>query len=127
MVPVSGSKERRKAVEKSVVRAALVTKSVTRTVMGLWAIGGGGGGGQEAGGVLTASKTGTKEPRLNALFQVLKIVVNAENEWGRRDSRIRGRVGSGGDRGWRGRRAPEGGTASACAVRRKRVGAGAGA
>ena len=65
MVPVSGSKERRKAVEKSVVRAALVTESVTRTVMRLQAIGGGGGGrGREAGGDLTASKSVEQEPKL---------------------------------------------------------------
>ena len=44
VVPVSGSKERREAVEKSVVRAALVTESVTRVVIKLQAIDGGGGG-----------------------------------------------------------------------------------
>ena len=73
-------------MEKSVVSAALVTKIVARTVMRLWAIGGGGGGGQEAGGVSTANETGEQEPRLLRLFQML---VNAENEWWRRDSRVR--------------------------------------
>ena len=63
-VPVSGSKERREAVEKSVVRAALVTESVTRMVMKLQAIGGGGGGGREAGGDLTANKSVEQEPKL---------------------------------------------------------------
>ena len=74
---------------KSVVSAVLVIKIVTRTVMQLWAIGGGGGGGQEAGAIETANSMWTKEDRSIGLFQVLKIVVNAENEWWRRDSRIR--------------------------------------
>ena len=74
---------------KSVVSAVLVTKIVTRTVMRLWAIGGGGGGGQEAGGVLTASKTVEEEPRSIRLFHVLKVVVNAENQWWRGDPRTR--------------------------------------
>ena len=74
---------------KSVVSAVLVTKIVTRTVMRLWAIGGGGGGGQEAGAIETANSMWTKESRSIRLFQMLKIVVNAGNEWWRRDSRIR--------------------------------------
>ena len=61
MVPVSGSKERREAVEKSVVRAALVTESVTRMVMKLQAIGGGGGGGREEGAISTANEMWMKE------------------------------------------------------------------
>ena len=69
--------------------AVLVIKIVTRTVMQLWAIGGGGGGGQEAGAIETADSMWTKESRSIRLFQMLKIVVNAENEWWRRDSRIR--------------------------------------
>ena len=46
---------------KSVVSAAPVTKTVTRTVMRLWAIGGGGGGGQEAGAISTANEMWVKE------------------------------------------------------------------
>ena len=76
-------------MEKSVVSAVVVTKIVTRTVMRLWAIGGGGGGGQEAGAIETANSMWRKEGRSIGLFQMLKIVVNAENEWWRRDSRIR--------------------------------------
>ena len=64
-VPVSGSKERREAVEKSVVRAVvLVTESVTRMVMKLQAIGGGGDGEQEAGGDLYGGKSVEQEPKL---------------------------------------------------------------
>ena len=74
-VPVSGSKERREAVEKSVVRAALVTESVTRVVMKLQAISGGGGGRQEAGGDSTANES---EEQASELAKVLKIVVNAD-------------------------------------------------
>ena len=74
---------------KSVVSAVLVTKIVTSTVMQLWAISGGGGGGQEAGAIETANSMWTKESRSIGLFQMLKIVVNAGNEWWRRDSRIR--------------------------------------
>ena len=73
--PVSGSKERREAVEKSVVRAALVTESVTRVVMKLRAISGGGGGRQEAGGDSTANES---EEQASELAKVLKIVVNAD-------------------------------------------------
>ena len=69
--------------------AVLVIKSVTRVVMRLWAIGGERGGGREAGGDLTAGKSVEEEPRSKSLFHVLKIVVNAVNEWWRRDSRIR--------------------------------------
>ena len=76
-------------MERSVVSAVLVTMIVTRTVMRLWAIGGGGGGGQEAGAIETANSMWTKASRSMRLFQMLKIVVNAENEWWRRDSRIR--------------------------------------
>ena len=76
-------------MEKSVVSAVVVTKIVTRTVMRLWAIGGGGGGGQEAGAIETAHSMWRKEGRSIGLFQMLKIVVNAENEWWRRDSRVR--------------------------------------
>ena len=63
-VPVSGSKERREAVEKSVVRAVVVTKSVTRMVVKLQAIGGGGDGEQEAGGDLYGGKSVEQEPKL---------------------------------------------------------------
>ena len=63
-VPVSGSKERREAVEKSVVRAVVVTKSVTRMVVKLQAIGGGGGGEREAGGDLYGGKSAEQEPEL---------------------------------------------------------------
>ena len=75
VVPVSGSKERREAVEKSVVRAALVTESVTRVVMKLQAISGGGGGRQEAGGDSTANES---EEQASELAKVLKIIVNAD-------------------------------------------------
>ena len=74
---------------ESVVSAVLVTKIVTRTVMQLRAISGGGGGGREAGAIETANSMWTKESRSIRLFQVLKIIVNAGNEWWRRDSRIR--------------------------------------
>ena len=65
-------------MEKSVVRAALVTESVTRVVMKLQAISGGGGGRQEAGGDSTANESEEQASELAMLFQVLKIVVNAD-------------------------------------------------
>ena len=52
------------AVEKSVVRAVVVTKSVTRMVVKLQAIGGGGDGKQEAGGDLYGGKSVEQEPEL---------------------------------------------------------------
>ena len=77
-------------MEKSVVRAVVVTKSVTRMVMKLQAIGGGGGGEREAGGDLYGEQVcGAGAQVGGALFHVLKIVVNAVNEWWRRDSRVR--------------------------------------
>ena len=51
-------------MEKSVVRAVVVTKSVTRMVMRLQAIGSGGGGERKAGGDLTADKSVEQEPKL---------------------------------------------------------------
>ena len=71
------------------MNAVLVAMIVTRTVMRLWAISGGGGGGQEAGAIETANSMWTEASRSMRLFQMLKIVVNAENEWWRRDSGIR--------------------------------------
>ena len=94
-------------MERSVVSAVLVTMIVTRTVMRLWAIGGGGGGGQEAGAIETANSMWAEEGRSVRLFQMLKFVVNAENEWWRRDSRIRGR-------GRVGRGQGQAGTAGGC-------------